>query len=691
MRPGWSHFTASRRSAILPARLKASAFVLALFAASALAAEVPDPLRQAVDHAVARVRPSLARIQVVSTDYQNGREIKYEGSGSGVIITKEGHLITNHHVAGHAARLLCILPNNEEIDAVLVGTDAMSDISIIQLKPATPREFPAVEFGDSDRLVVGDTVLAMGSPMSLSQSVTLGIVSNNRLVLPRPLTRFGAFTLDGEDVGAIVRWIGHDAAIYPGNSGGPLVNLQGQVVGINEINLGLSGAIPSNLARDVAQQIIQKGKVLRSWFGIQVQPLLKHGQQTQGVLISDVIDDSPAAAAGFRSGDVLMKLNGREIVVRYAEETPSFNQMIASLPIGSQVEAVVWRDGGQKTLKLTTAERPPAQPKTFELKPWGITARDLSLLTAQELKLRDPEGVLVTSVRPGGPAGESKPALQPRDVLQEVGGQRIRNLAELRELTGKLVEGKDQPTPVVVGFERKREKLLTVVKVGIDDAEDSSREASKAWLPVAVQAITRDMAEQLGANGLTGVRVTQVYAGHAAEKAGLKVGDLIVRVDNEPVAASQPGDEEVFTALIRQYRIGAKPELTVLRGKERLTIAVELARSPKLEREMKKHRDVNFEFAVREPSFFDKVREDWPDDLGGALVTEVKDGGWAALGNLATGDLILAVNGEAVAGVDALEKALKKLAQEKPKAAVFRVLRGAYTKYLELEPNWEGK
>jgi serine protease Do len=649
-----------------------------------------DPTHQAIEAAVARVRPSLVRIQVVSTHYYQGRELKYEASGSGVIISKEGHVITNHHVAGHATRIVCILSNNEEVEAELVGTDPLADISVLKLKPETKRQFAPVEFGDSDRLQVGDSVLAMGSPLAMSQSVTLGIVSNLKMVMSEAFSS-ARFTLDGEDVGSLVRWIGHDADIYPGNSGGPLVNLNGEVVGINEISFGLSGAIPGNLAQKVARQLIEKGSVSRTWLGMEIQPLLKDDKDERGVLISDVVEDSPAGKAGIQSGEILVRLAGKDILVRYAEEIPLLNQMAADLPVGQEIEAVVLDDGKERTVKLRTAEREQVQRKTFELKQWGITVRDISALAAREMKLKGRDGVLVTSVRPGGPSNDAKPPVEASDVLVEINGAPVRNVAELQQVTEKLTAGKTKPVPTQLGFLRKTEQLLTVVKVGLKELEDPGLEAQKAWLPVATQAITRDLAEQVGTPSLNGVRVTQVYTNSTAEKAGLKVGDLILALDGDPIPASQPGDEEVLNTMVRQYKIGTTATLSVQRGTDKLSLPVELVRSPKLEREMKKYRDDNFEFTARDMTFFDKVREEWPQERPGALVTEVKDGGWAALGRLANGDIITAVDGASVTDVASLKEKMKRVAAGKQKTVVLRVDRGVHTLYLELEPNWDGR
>ena len=654
------------------------------------AADPVDLVRREIDEAVAQVKPSLVRIQVVATQYYQGREVKYEASGSGVIISKEGHVITNHHVAGHATRIVVILTSNEEVPAELVGTDALADISVLKLKPQDQREFTPVEFGDSSLLRVGDSVLAMGSPLAMSQSVTLGIVSNMKMVMPQAFSS-ARFTLDGEDVGSLVRWIGHDADIYPGNSGGPLVNLKGQVVGINEISFGLSGAIPGNLAQKVARQLIDKGKVSRSWLGVEIQPLLKGDKEERGVLISDVVDNSPAAKAGIHSGDVLVKIAGKDVLVRYAEEIPLLNQMVSELPVSNEVEVVVERDGKEKSLKLTTAEREQIQRQTFELKQWGITARDISALAAREMKLKSRDGVIVTSTRPGGPCDNAKPPVVTSDVLVEINGAPVRNVAEMLEATEKITAGKTKPVPTRLGFQRKTEQLLTVVKVGLKEIEDPGLEAQKAWLPVAAQAITREMAEQLGSPGLNGVRVTQVYTDSTAEKAGLKVGDLILALDGETIAASQPGEEEVLNAMVRQYKIGTTATLAVMRGTEKLSVPVELVRSPKLEREMKKYRDEDFEFTARDTTFFDKVKEEWSQQQPGALVTEVKEGGWAALGRLSSGDLITAVDGEPVTDILSLKEKMKHVAAEKRKTTVLRIIRGIHTMFLELEPNWDGR
>src|SRR5215207_4111256 len=328
----------------------------------------------AVEAALAKVAPSLVRIHVVSVSHADGREIKREASGSGTIITPEGHVVTNHHVAGKTRAIICTLPTKEEVPADLVGTDPLSDIAVLKLKPSKPRTFPVARFGDSSTLKVGDRVLALGSPLALSQSVTMGIVSNTEMIMPGMFWPFNRMTLDGEDVGSIVRWIGHDAAIFGGNSGGPLVNMKGEMVGVNEISLGLAGAIPADLALEVATALMKEGRVRRGWIGLEVQPLLKSAGTSRGALVGGTIEGSPAARAGFVSGDVLTKLGLSEINVRFGEEIPLFNRLVMRLPIGRPVQAVVLRNGVEKTLTVTPDDRENAEARIQELVRLGITA-----------------------------------------------------------------------------------------------------------------------------------------------------------------------------------------------------------------------------------------------------------------------------------------------------------------------------
>ena len=229
----------------------------------------------------------------------------------------------------------------------------------MKLKPDKPRKFAPVDFGDSSKLRVGDSVLAMGSPMALSQSVTLGIISNTEMIMPRMFGQ-ARFKLDGEDVGSLVRWIGHDAAIYGGNSGGPLVNLRGEIIGINEISFGLSGAIPGNLAQSVAgaDHRPRQGAAGAGWAWT-CSRCSSTRPDEHGVLVSGVVDDAPAAKAGLEGRrPPAPNVDGRPTNVRFDEQMPDF-MGAGDRACPSAKRSTRWRGGTGRTstLRLVPMER----------------------------------------------------------------------------------------------------------------------------------------------------------------------------------------------------------------------------------------------------------------------------------------------------------------------------------------------
>ncbi len=657
-------------------------------AAAQPAPPMHQPAARDVDLALSKVAPSLVRIHVVTINHQDGRELKREAAGSGTIITPDGHVVTNHHVAGKTRRIICTLQTREEIPAELVGTDPLSDIAVLKLQPTRPRKFPAAGFGDPSKLRVGDRVLALGSPLALSQSVTMGIVSNTEMIMPGMFWPFNRMTLDGEDVGSLVRWIGHDAPIFGGNSGGPLVNMQGEIVGVNEISMGLAGAIPADLAKEVAEAIIREGRVKRSWIGLEVQPLLKSGNVERGALVGGTIEGSPAARAGFESGDVLLRLGGRDVSVRFAEEIPPFNQMVMRLAPGRPVEAVVKRGGTERKLTVTPEERERADAEIRELTLLGITGSNLTALAAKELRRADRTGVRVRSVRPGGPVDQSKPALSPDDIVLALDDIKVSDVDALLKAAERLTKGKTEPVSTLLAFDRRGERLLTVVELGRAGLQDPGLEARKAWVPVIVQVLTSELAEKLGVAGRMGVRVTRVL-GSAAATGGLQVGDIVTAIDGDPVPASQPSDAELFATMIRQYKIGSTVKLSVLRGRDERTLEVKLETAPRLPREMKKYEDPNFEFRVRDVASADRLQNAIPESQQGVLVEAVREGGWAALGHLADGDFLMAIDGESVATVEAVQKKMERIADAKPRAVVLKVRRGIRTFFVELQTGWK--
>jgi serine protease Do len=642
-----------------------------------------------IEAAVQAVYPALVRIHVVSEGGGGGRMQKGRGSGSGTILSPDGYILTNHHVAGRATRITVRLADRQEVRATLVGTDALADLAVLKIDKKDLRNpeasLPVAKFGDSSQLQVGDVVLAMGSPAGLSQSVTQGIVANTEMIAPG-----GAMRLDGEAVGELVRWIGHDAVIFPGNSGGPLVNLKGQIVGVNEIGIGsLGGAIPSNLAKKISDELIATGKVRRSWIGMGVQPLLKSSDAKAGVLVGGLISGSPADVAGLKAGDIVTRCNGVEIPAsRAPEDIPPVNRMLLEVPVGSEIALDGVRDGKEMSWKVVTTEREPAEPREKELLSWGITARDLTELAAKELLRADNKAVVVQSLRPGGAAAASKPSISDGDLILTVDGKPTADLEALVAVSQEITADKTEPVPVLVAYEHDHRSYLTVVKIGPEPDADKPGIAKKAWIGVDTQVISSDLAEALGIAGSKGVRVTRVHPGTQAEKQGLKTGDLLLKLDGTVIPASRPEEADVFESLIRKYRIGAEVLLSVRRGKEDLEVKLPLETGHEGTADLATHECKTLEFTARDLGQEDRVARKLPDDFKGVLVTAITPAGWAALGGLSTGDILLSLDGKVVDSVEILKSVLADLEKNTRSPVVMFVRRGISSRYIELEPTW---
>jgi serine protease Do len=658
-------------------------------------AAAADP---AIERVLAKVFPALVRIDVVMVEGEDGRLNKRQGAGSGVVITPAGHVVTNHHVAGRARHLVCRMPDGEEIDATLVGTDPLADIAVIKLdlasRRAGARPLAVAAFGDSDRVRVGDRVFALGSPAAVSQSVTSGIVSNTSMVLPE-LFWFMRMKLDGEDVGELVRWIAHDAVIFGGNSGGPLVNAAGEIVGINEIGLAsLGGAVPGNLAKSVADQLIATGRVTRSWIGLEAQPLLKGSREPRGVLVAGVIQGSPADAAGIRAGDIVVSVNGQAVNCPIPDDLPLFNAVLLGLPVGKPATLVIRpaaTPGAEKTVTVTTIARDRTVADDEEVRSWGMTARDFTRMSALEHRRPDTRGVQVDSVRKGGPCADARPPIVAGDVIVSVADKPIDSLEALRKVSRELTAGQSEMVPVVVGFERKKARYLTVVKIGREPPEEIAGVARKPWFPAATQVLTRELAEALKLPGQKGVRVTEVFPGRAAERAGLQVGDILHAFDGEPIEATRVEDATVFEKMIQRRKIGDTVKLSGVRAGQPLELAVVLEPPMKAAVELPRHKDEHFELTIRDLSFDDRTAKQVGDAISGVFVERVEPAGWASLAKLALDDVIVSIDGTPTPDVATARKLLATAAEEKRRRLVFFVRRGIHSLFLECEPAWDGR
>ena len=664
---------------------------LALPALRMARAEAPALDSEAVDRAVSRMYKSLVRIMVVMESPRSGRLEKNLGAGSGAIISADGYIITNHHVAGHGKRLICRMYDGEEVEATLVATDALTDIAIVQLdlsKRKSKEPLRVAQFGDSDCLKVGDMVLAMGCPGAISQSVTKGIVSNTQLMMPAFFGGADAFRMENEAVGSVVRWIGHDAQIFPGNSGGPLVNPAGEIVGINEIGMGLGGAIPSTIARDVARQLIATGRVLRSWTGIEGQARPKNLGVERGVLVGGVLPDSPAAEAGLKAGDVLVNYDGADVDARIPEDIPAFNRRLLATPVGKEVAVTVLREGQEQKLALTTRVRGKAQGDDAEFKEWGMVARNLTMIGAIERQRPDTNGVLVASVGLACAVTDAKPSVNEGDIILEVAGQPVRCVADLRKVTKAQLKDSEGTKSVLVKFDHGKRQYLTVVKIGKEKTRPDVEPARKPGLSAELQALSPELAAALGLEGRSGALVTLVYRGHSAERAGFVKGDILLKLDGDPVKCERPEDVEDVYAQVRRYRIGHEIPCDVLRGGKTQTLTLKLEEDLSTSEERNPYKDDVFELTVEKLTELERIHRDIPADLEGVKIALVETGGWAQLAGLASGDILLAMDGTTTADVATAEKLLKKAAGNKAKRVVFFLRRGVHTFFAELEPVW---
>ncbi len=370
-----------------------------------------------------KVLPALVHIQPVITDFRTGKMMKQSTVGSGVIFHPDGYVVTNYHVAGKAERIICTLDDKEQVRADLVGGDPLTDIAIIKLDLSEYHgRLHVAEFGDSDSIQVGQYVLAMGSPLALARSVSCGVVSTIDRYFSDE-TRLPS----GEKTGRYNTWVQTDAAINPGNSGGPLVDLQGRVVGINSratiFANNIAFAIPINIAKQVAAEIIDHGKVIRSWIGVQCQELQDFEgwfgtDRNEGVLIASVDPQSPAEEAGLQAGDIILRLDTKSVSARFAEQLPAFYKQIADYPVGSKIELTVLRGDRQIYLDVVTHELGEILGQDFECEDWGFTVKAITKQMAVDNQLDDTLGVYVSGVK--RVSGAYDGGLRRPDVIKEI-------------------------------------------------------------------------------------------------------------------------------------------------------------------------------------------------------------------------------------------------------------------------------
>lgn len=669
--------------------LLASSLSVACVLGGSAAAQTGDSFRAAVEFAKEKVYPALVNISVVDEEHSGGRVRRSAAAGSGVIVSPAGHVVTNYHVAGKAARIKCTLPTGETIRANIVAGDPLADLCILKLelqgRDDASVPIPFATIGDSNQLEVGDHVLALGNPLSLSSSATLGIVSNKKRVFTDfSGTEIEEFNLDGEVTGAFNQWIQHDALILPGNSGGPLCNLKGDVVGINTRGGGGVGfAIPSDTIKHVLNQALTFGEVQRGWVGCSIMPVSKAGL-SEGALISYVTPDSPAAKAGLEAGDVILALNDQPVSARFFEEVPLLYQRIAELP-ADRSAAIRYRRGDQvHDVQVGVARMEKRRGEEAELRAHGLTVRAVTGPMAITQRYPNADGVLVTGVRPGFPFEEAKPSIDSGAVVLQVDGLVVNDIEAFRRALDQAAGKKKFP----VLFRSKDELKVTLIEVGEEDKDHSGKELPKAWLGVKTQVLTDKTAEALGLAGRKGYRITQVYPWTRAQESGLKAGDVLVSMDGDELDAHRPQDAEDLKRAIEEMSIGDELEFGVIRDDQPIEVTVELEESPASSLDAKSTEQDEFEMTVRETTFMDRVNYKLPRGEDGLLVTQTRRGGWANVAGLRINDLLISVNNRAVPTVKEFDRTMAVVLEQRPKVVQLFVRRGYRTHFVFIEPDW---
>jgi len=397
-----------------------------------------EEMQSVITELAESAKPSVVSLFPINAT-SKGRDFAQEripnapGSGAGVIITPDGHIITNNHVVGDATEIEVRLSDKTKLIAQVVGKDPDTDLAVLKVTSNHP--LPSARFGDSTTVRVGQWVLAVGNPFGLERTVTLGVVSG--------------IGRENVNLSRYENFIQTDASINPGNSGGPLFNLRGEVIGINTaiINFaqGIGFAIPSNMAKQVLQQLVAQGRVVRGWLGVGIQPLTpelakKFGvTEQEGVLVNEVFEKDPAAAAGIKPGDVITRIEGAVI------DSPNrLSRIVAGLAPGATTKVEVVRNQQRMVLDVALSERRDqaivtSLPQSRSEAKLGLDVQDLTAALSEKFKLHENRGVLITKVDPGSLAHSE--GLREGDLIKEVNRVEVGSVGEFTNAVSKVRKG----------------------------------------------------------------------------------------------------------------------------------------------------------------------------------------------------------------------------------------------------------
>ncbi len=435
--------------------------------ASACAPSQQIDFQGIIANAKQKVYPALVFVKPIQETFRGGERMQMEVFGSGVIISADGYVVTNNHVAEKAIDVNCVLGDREQVPATVVGLDPETDLALLKLKlPENHPPLTVAEFGDSDNVEAGQFVMALGAPFGFTRSISLGIISNTK--------RYIGFTT----VYRYNLWLQTDAAINPGNSGGPLVSTQGKVVGINTLGAGAEGigfAIPCNVVQNVVQRLRSAAdktdpkkwpvKVDRTYTGVQLQALNDFYSNTftdanAGVLVQSVDSGSPAAQAGVKDGDLLLAVNDRNIQGFYVEDLPGIRVLLSDLPVDKSARFVLARETveagkemppgawegkiGKRTvfvLNVAAVSRGTFEGADFDCRRWNMTVKEITKFSNPRLFFFRPTGgVFVQGIRSSGNAADA--GLEYNDILVKIGKTEIKSIADVKKAYETLINDK---------------------------------------------------------------------------------------------------------------------------------------------------------------------------------------------------------------------------------------------------------
>ena len=431
-------------------------------------ASKPIDFQAIIDNAKEKVYPSLVFVKPIQEQFLSGERQRQETLGSGVIISEDGYVVTNSHVAEKAIQVHCVLGDKELVEADVIGLDPETDLALLKLKPrangaALKYPLPYATFGDSNEVEAGQFVMALGSPFGFERSISLGIVSNTK--------RYIGFTSRYQ----YNLWLQTDAAINPGNSGGPLVDTTGTVIGINTLGVGGAGigfAVPSNVVKDVVAKLKaaaaerksgekEPAKVKRAWTGLQLQALVDLKTTTltdskEGVLVQSVDKNSPAEDAGVRNGDILLSVNDVAITGMYVENLPPIRVGLSELPVGKPARMVVRRADQEMNFTVTPALKGKFEGEDLDCRRWNMTVKEITKFSNPELFYLHPAGgVYIQGVRYPGNANDA--GLRSDDIILKIDDRPIKTLSDVRGVYEKLTADEKRP----------EKKALVTIKRGV--------------------------------------------------------------------------------------------------------------------------------------------------------------------------------------------------------------------------------